>query len=235
MSMSTTQQEPVSAAKKAGDELDAFRQWLEQGLLPEVQPSQQQRSIKTALALLKAGETLLMDRSFEALSVEDVCVAAGTTVGGFYGRFENKQAFFVSMQRYSCLRGETMLKAFVAKKTAENASLGEICRELVAMQVKSYRANLGVMRASLQHQESGMWDVFRALGDKQRAVLTRQISPHLVQLPQEQRALRIQFAHQVMIGMLVHATLNNPGPVHLQDESLIQELTTMLTAYLSSP
>ncbi len=234
MSMSTAKRAPAPATKNP-EELGTFRQWLEQGLLPEVQPSQQQRSIKNALALIKAGHALLMDRSFEALSVEDVCVAAGTTVGGFYGRFESKQGFLLSIQRYVSLRGEGMFKAFVEEMTAENASLDKICRALVAMQVKNYRASLGVVRASLQHPAGSMWGVFRTLGENYRAVLTRQISPHLVQLPQAQRALRIQFAHQMMVGALVHITLNNPGPVHLQDESLIQELTTMLTAYLSSP
>lgn len=233
--MSMSASTPPTQASTATDELDAFRQWLAQGLLPEVQPSQQQRSVKTAFALIKAGETLLMDRSFESLSIEDVCAKAGTTVGAFYGRFENKQAFLVAMQRYASLRGAARLQDFFEQKTAENAPLDDICRALVSMQVKGYRANLGVMRSSLRHQEDGMWDIFRELGDRQRAVLTELISPHLVHLPQAQRALRIQFSHQLMVGMLVHATLNNPGPVHLQDASLIQELTTMLTAYLSSP
>lgn len=217
------------------DELNAFRRWLEAGLLPGIQPSRQLRSIRTALALLKAGEALLMDRAFETLSIEDLCAAAGTTVGGFYGRFESKQAFFVSMQQYACLRGELALMRFVEKNVTEDAALDVICRELVEMLVKNYRAILGVMRATLQHPLGHMWDVFRELGDKQRAVLTQRISPHLAHLPAERQALRIQFSHQVIIGMLVHATLNNPGPVHLQDESLIRELATMFHAYLMAP
>jgi Bacterial regulatory proteins, tetR family. len=72
----------------AEDPLSALRRWIAEGRLPEIVPTQQDRSLRTTLAMVEAGRSLLRDRSLEDLSVEMVCRAAGTTVGAFYGRFE---------------------------------------------------------------------------------------------------------------------------------------------------
>jgi hypothetical protein len=42
----------------------------------------------------------------------------------------------------------------------------------------------------------------------------------------------VLFAYQAMAGTLVHAVLNNPGPLKLEDEALKRELIRMIRAYL---
>lgn len=223
-----------SADAKANVALDELGNWIEQGLLPEVVPTRQQRSLRNALAMLDAGRALLQNRSLEDLSIEAVCQAAGTTVGAFYGRFEHKQAFFVTLQRIQTLRSQVVIGDLVRRHAADSAGLDALCEEMVSITVRNFRANQGVLRASLQHTKEGMWDLFKESGNRYRAVLEKQLAPHLGAHRPAVRRLRILFAYQALAGVLVHATLNNPGPLGLDDHQLIPELVRLVRAYLIS-
>ena len=180
--------------------------WIDEGFLPEVVPTRQQRSLRSALAMLDAGRSLLQGRSLEDLSIEAVCQAAGTTVGAFYGRFEHKQAFFVTLQRIQTMRSQAVIEDFVRRHAAKSAGLDELCEEMVKITVGNFRSNQGVLRASLQHTKEGMWDLFKASGNRYREVLEKQMAPHLSAHRPAVRRLRILFAYQALAGVLVHAT-----------------------------
>ena len=62
--------------------------------LPGVTPSRQQRSRETTQALLAAGAELLCSRTLAELSISELCVQIGATVGAFYSRFDSKEAYF---------------------------------------------------------------------------------------------------------------------------------------------
>jgi len=212
--------------------LQEFGEWIEQGLLPEVVPTHQRRSLRSALAMLEAGRRLLQLRSLEDLSIEAVCHAAGTTIGAFYGRFENKQAFFVTMQRMQTIRSQAVIGDMVRRDAQGAVGFDALCAELVSRTVQNFRSNQGVLRASLQHTKEGMWDLFKASGDRYRAMIEKQLAPHLKHLSPAQRRLRILFAYQSLAGVLVHATLNDPGPLSLDDERLVPELVRLVRSYL---
>jgi AcrR family transcriptional regulator len=214
--------------------LQELGDWIEQGLLPEVVPTRQQRSLRSALAMLDAGRSLLQDRSLEDLSIEAVCQAAGTTVGAFYGRFEHKLAFFITMQRIQTMRSQAVIGDLVRRHASDSAGLDALCEEMVSITVRNFRSNQGVLRASLQHTKEGMWDLFKESGNRYRAVLEKQIAPHLGAHRPSVRRLRILFAYQALAGVLVHATLNNPGPLGLDDDQLIPELVRLVRAYLTA-
>jgi AcrR family transcriptional regulator len=210
-----------------------FAGWLREGKLPGIKAGVQQRSVRTAYALVESGFALLKERAFDALSIEEICAAAGATQGAFYGRFEDKQSFFAALQRVTCLRSEAALARFEARARAEEPDLPRLCALAVELTVERYRSNIGIFRAALQHAGEGAWVPFRELGNSYRRVLTELLSPHLPHVAPADRPLRIQFAYQVLVGTLVHATLNDPGPVHLHDQALVTELTDMLVGYLS--
>lgn len=204
---------------------------MDSALLPELNPTRQTRTLRTTVALLEAGAAMLHERSLEDLSIETLCDEAGATVGSFYGRFESKHAFFVTLQRIHVLRSGGWLPVLKAQLQGDS-SLDELCDRVVRLTVARFREELGVLRASLQHTREGMWEPIRRVGDQYRAVVTAQIAPHLKHLAPRQRELRVQFAFQALTGTLVHAVLNNPGPLSVDDVRLVGELTRMLTAYL---
>lgn len=206
--------------------------WAAQGCLPEMKPSRQKRSASTAAALIEAGRQLLHDRSLEDLSIEAVCASAKTTVGAFYGRFENKDHFFLTLQRVQTMRTEQAIRDFVARHPAGASSVDALCLDIVDEAIGNFRSNLGVMRASLQHSKEGMWEVIKKSGDRYRVILVELLSPYLTPVPPSERRLRILFAYQALAGVLVHAVLNNPGPLALEDDEIRDELFRMVKAYL---
>lgn len=215
--------------------IEDFAEWVEQGALPEMTATQQKRSLKTALALVEAGWMLLRECSIDDLSIEAICASAGTTVGAFYGRFENKHAFFLTLQRVYSVRAQKKLDHFLARPHHSDATLEEISIEMVRETVERYRDGMGVKRSSLQHTREGMWKPFRDAGERFRAALSEHLACHLQHLPPKQRTMRICFAHQVLMGALVHATLNDPGPLKLADDAIVIELARMMCAYLQAP
>ncbi len=226
---------PSSSSLVQPPDLMQFQQWLNAGLLPMIQPSQQIRSIKTAWNLLSAGAELMRESNFNILSIEDICSKAGTTVGAFYGRFQNKDAFFLALQKLVLLQSEENMNRLWRHRTYESQSLRDVCALLVTASVERYRQNQGVYRTSLQRAHEGMWDAFKDIGDETRVLLTQALSHQLDHIPQAARKLRVEFAHQTMISVLSHAVQNAPSPVHLREDTMVRELTNLLVAYLEQP
>jgi AcrR family transcriptional regulator len=206
--------------------------WIDEGRLPEVVPTRQERSLRTTLAMLDAGHALLMKGTLEDLSIEQVCQQAGTAIGAFYGRFATKQAFFVTIQRVVSLRSEADLAGFVRRHEGTGTTLGQVCLDVASYAVTVFRINLGVLRASLQHTREGMYDVHKTAGDRNRPVFAQQLAPRLKHLPPRLRRLRVDFAYLAMVGTLVHTILNDTGPLPLHDEGITEELARQMRAYL---
>jgi len=213
---------------------DRLSSWSAEGRLPEMRPAQQSRSARTAAALIEAGRYLLREKSLEDLSIELVCDSAQTTVGAFYGRFESKQDFFVTMQRVQTMLTEQSIQAFIERHPAGASSIHALCADIVHETVNNFRTNLGVMRASLQHSREGMWQVIKQSGDRYRAMLVQLLAPYLKHLKPRERERRILFAYQALAGVLVHVVLNNPGPLRLDDAAIEDELLRLVRSYLSA-
>lgn len=212
--------------------LAELRAWSDAGQLPELLPSRQERGMRAALAMLEAGIVLLRDRSLDALSVEAVCRAAGSTVGAFYARFESKRAYFLTIERVICLRAQARLERFAESLSHLPASVDRFCEELVQNSVQGFRTNFGVFRAALLHSHEDMWTLLQATGDDFRRVLGARMAPLLVHVPRAQRTMRVQFAFTALMGTMVHIVLNNPGPLGLADDTLEQELARLVRHYL---
>jgi AcrR family transcriptional regulator len=230
----TGPRKPSKASTISDGQLADLGAWSAEGLLPELIPSQQERSLRTAAAMLETGRRLLVDRSLEDLSVELICEQSGTTVGAFYGRFESKLAFFTTLQRVQVINSQTTLNGFMDRHAKGKADLDTLCEDMVRLTVNNFRANVGVLRASLQHTQEGMWRPFKQSGDRYRVALLDKFSPHLAH-PPEVRRLRILFAYEALAGVLVHATLNDPGPLGLHDDRLEGELVRLVKSYLKAP
>jgi AcrR family transcriptional regulator len=69
-----------------------------------VTPHQQARSEATFQAFIAAGRKALKDKTFDQMAIGDIARAAGLSVGAFYGRFENKEAFFSRSKTSRCRR-----------------------------------------------------------------------------------------------------------------------------------
>src|SRR5262245_324974 len=79
-----------------------------------VLPTKQIRSKATQDRLIAAGYRLLTTRDLDDLSVAEIAMAAGCSVGAFYLRFENKDAFFRALISHKFEEGRSMAQATFA-------------------------------------------------------------------------------------------------------------------------
>jgi AcrR family transcriptional regulator len=203
---------------------------------PGVTPSRQKRSREMTAALLAAGADMLRTRSLAELSIEALCSKVGATVGAFYSRFESKEAYFNALIELAARDGERRLSAMTANAALKDTSLAGLCRLLVGGITGWMRNHEGVLRAALQHDDTrpDRWNTFKGLARASAAGAT----PPLLRAMGKGRAAAksrgIAFGFQVVLGTLVNAILNDPGPLSLHDREMEDRLSGCLLLLLQA-
>ena len=204
--------------------------------LPGVTPSRQKRSRETTAALLQVGAEMLRTHSLVELSIEALCRQVGATVGAFYSRFESKDAYFNALMALAARDGESRLARMTADKRLADADLADLSRLLVRGTIGWIRKHEGVLRAALQHDDTrpDRWSTFKELA---RANVANAAPILLAVMGRDRKAAKtraIAFGFQVVLGTLVNAILNDPGPLSVHDEELEQRLANCLLLLLQA-
>jgi AcrR family transcriptional regulator len=204
--------------------------------LPGVTPSRQQRSRETTTALLAAGAEMLRTHSLAELSIETLCRQVGATVGAFYSRFESKEAYFNALMLLAARDGESRLSAMKQDARLTEVDLSELSRLLVRGTITWIRNHEGVLRAALQHDDTrpDRWSTFKELARANVAgatpILLRVMGPGR----KAAKTRAIAFGFQVVLGTLVNAILNNPGPLSLSSKEMETRLADCLLLLLQA-
>ncbi|HMJ44265.1 MAG TPA: TetR/AcrR family transcriptional regulator [Pseudolabrys sp.] len=203
---------------------------------PGVTPSRQKRSRETTAALLQAGAEMLRTRSLAELSIEALCSKVGATVGAFYSRFESKEAYFNALIEVAARDGEIRLSQMVSERQRTDGSLDAICRSLVHGIIGWIRNHEGVLRAALQHDDTrpNKWTTFKGLA---RATTGHATPPLLQIMGKGRKAAKtrsIAFGFQMVLGTLVNAILNDPGPLSIHDDEMEVRLSNCLLLLLEA-
>lgn len=190
---------------------------------------------RSAEALLGAGRTLLKQISYEGLSVSDLCSEAGLTTGAFYRRFESKDAFFQALQRLALDDvGHTREMLVSSLEDDPPQSLADCLRRFIDVIRQWHMRQGGVVRASIQRRDHTL-DSWRPFKEAAQSFIGT-VAGYITQLP-ELRARkdgeqRLREAFQIVIGTMVNAALNDPGPLRLEDETMTEALAQMMTLYV---
>jgi len=204
--------------------------------LPGVTPSRQKRSRETTAALLQAGAEMLRTHSLAELSIEALCRQVGATVGAFYSRFESKDAYFNALMALAAQDGESRLSRMKQDNRLVDADLAELSRLLVRGTIGWMCKHEGVLRATLQHDDTrpDRWSTFKELARANVANAT----PILLQVMGAGRKAAktrvIAFGFQVVLGTLVNAILNDPGPLSIHDREFEERLANCLLLLLQA-
>jgi len=193
----------------------------------------QARAHATRDALLAAGRALLADRDFDALSIADLAGRAGLSVGSFYGRFRDKEAYIDQLQLQVTTEWVDAATRMFDAQRARGAGAATIVRELCVTVVRLLRADAGFLRAALRHTPSAArWTPMKHTGRAVVDMAARLLVPALAHLPAGQRTARVRFAMQIVYGTVINAVLNDPGPLALADPKLERELARVMCLYL---
>jgi AcrR family transcriptional regulator len=179
--------------------------------LGQPRPARQARSQKTRDLLLAAGWKLLARRPWQQLTINDIIATAGSSVGAFYARFANRDAFFESLAAQWLARREARRERLFATLDCHS--------DFTAIAIlDSYRAlmdcqhfwHAALLRGATNPQ---FWQPFRAAGlrliehvvELRRAALGRPLSPV--------ETRHLHFAFQMANGVINNNIVNRPGPI----------------------
>jgi len=187
--------------------------------LPGVFPARQERSRAVVLALVEAGLALLRDRSFDDLSIADLCAQAGVTTGSFYARFESKEAFLRAVQQVVIREVMDDMAARLSAERLVGLTLRDFLGRLVANSVRWRQRYEGLIRASLRAAgtDEGAWSPLRELGRVQVDAVLPVILGLLGRQATSAAERGVRFAFQILFGTLNNMTLVNPGPFGIHD------------------
>lgn len=200
-----------------------------------VTPSRQARSEATFRALVAAGRTALEDKCFEEMTIGDIARVAGVSVGAFYGRFANKEAFFSAIQEITVSGIEAALRARLARPALDKSGAAEFLATVASFSVGVFRTHRGFYVACSQHSSArpGAWSPIRRLGQNVSGIVAAKLAPLLRSAgrPASEREIRVGL--QFMNGFLVNAVLNNPGPLSLDDREVEPYVVRMLCSFFA--
>ena len=204
--------------------------------LPGVTPSRQKRSRENTAALFEAGAGMLRTHSLAELSIDALCKKVGATVGAFYSRFESKDAYFNALIELAARDGERMLSDMSADAPLTDAGLTERCQFLVIGIIGWIRKHEGVLRAALQHDDTrpDRWTTFKGLARATTARATPLLLPAMGKGREAAKSRGIAFGFQVVLGTLVNAILNDPGPLSIHDREIEVRLGDCLLQLLQA-
>lgn len=199
--------------------------------LEGVTPPRQARSGATFRALIKAGRNALKAGSLDAMTIDDIAHAAKASVGAFYGRFENKEAFFAAIQQITVADIWKRMQALINGLKARDASALEFLEAIGRFWVEIFRENRGLYVATFKHASTrpGAWTPFKRLGWNGSDLIAEALVPRL---ECENAELQVRLAMQFVNGLLVNATINDPGPVQLDDPAMEGHVTRFLCLFL---
>jgi AcrR family transcriptional regulator len=188
------------------------------------------------MALLQAGAEMLRTRGLAELSIEALCTKVGATVGAFYSRFESKQAYFNALIELAARDGASRLTRMAPDQPLQEAGLAELSRLFVHGLIAWSRAHEGVLRAALKHEDTrpDRWTTFKRLAGTAVAEVTPALLQAMGSRREAAKTRAIAFGCQVVLGTLVNAILNDPGPLSIHDQEMEVRLSGCLLLLLQA-
>jgi len=182
----------------------------------------QERSRITYTALVRAGFRMLEERDLQDISVAELAMEAGYSVGAFYARFRSKDEFFDALVAEHLNTRTRVQQELYAKPPAEDLP-GTLFRNVVNYYWEHRMFWRAVIARSLRDPDS--WAVMR----KHRQESIQRFNGAVEQLAgrplTEQELGNIAFAFQVALGTVDITVVNQPGPLFMGQDKFIEQLT----------
>jgi AcrR family transcriptional regulator len=195
--------------------------WTEDAAPEGVLPVKQRRGGRTRDRLLNAGQRLIATRDFDSMPVAEIAEAAGCSVGAFYQRFRDKDAFFGALiAQYVSEARATTLALF--EKFNDDRLIGE----LVTATATRFHNNAGLIRAAIRRrlEDATVWDPIRRHGYFTADRFIEWLAARRRRPLTADEVIATRFAFQVLYGTLNNAVINQPGPLDLEDADFVVQL-----------
>jgi AcrR family transcriptional regulator len=201
-----------------------------------VRATHQNRSGETLERILDAAEEILLEKSFDEASLQEIATRAGVTIGAIYGRFRDKSAMLNELERRLYVACEEFTEWDISPDHWQGRAFEEALGERLRVLANHYKRHRGVARALVLRSRTDP-KLKRRL-DKVNARTMPLIAENFARWgqfthPEPERALR--FANLAIRSVCREAILFGegwPDGKAVSEAVLIDELTRMFMMYL---
>ena len=193
-------------------------------------PVKQQRSEQTREKLLQAGLDLLRCGNYKDISIAQISAQAGCSIGSFYLRFRNKEAFFEYMIESISETLRTGVRVNLTNENAKGLTLAQTVKLCVDHYVQTNRQYESVIRAALQYSINGSddWQPVRDNGLMLHAHYIDLIIAKLRRSDQEEARKQLLVGLQIISGHLVNSIAHPVNTLPLDHPDLSHWLSEVL-------
>jgi AcrR family transcriptional regulator len=209
----------------------------------QLRPTRQRRSQQSLERIVEALEALIEEKTFEEITVTEVCSRAGVAVGTFYDRVGNKDALLEHLRRRFYVEIlEQIEQAFAPSRfdgLSPQAMLAINAREMVAL----HRRRQGAIRAMIV--EARRSAAFAAHARELNAVLMQRVTAawlrkHEAFMPDIEPERLVRSTFLLAVGYLREAVIwaelwSHPQSGKIDDAQITADFERMLVNVLLAP
>lgn len=206
--------------------------------IPGVFEARQQRSVRLRDSFINAGIDALNHTRFNDLTVLDIATHSGNSVGGFYTRFKDKNAYFRALRVHTIDSLERdHISAFthrMQRPISNRQSLIALVDLMVDIFTSRYR---GVIRESLLLilEPDDPWAPMRESAHHIVSTLETELASTFAEFSTTAACTRLRFCFQLIVGVLQNELINNTHVFTTRDDSLRDGLKETVCAYMQVP
>ena len=201
-----------------------------------VRPPQQLRSQETLARILDAAQALVSEKGFDDTPISEIVRRAGSSVGAFYTRFEDKDALLHAL--YDRYLEQAIATADDALDPArwESSQIPELISAVVGFLVSVYREQRGMIRVFVARNQRDQ--TFQARRERLSYYVSERLSALLLARrdeithpdPERATAFGLTLVFSALDGVMLFGEMRSG--LTLSDEALAAELTHAYLAYL---
>ena len=201
---------------------------------------QQSRSERTQERLLRAAEKLILEKGLADASVPEIARRAGSSVGGFYARFADKDALLRALEERFFVEMYGRVAKLADAGRWRDAEIARIVRACADELVSVFRERRNLIAAFLHRATSDPEMLADAV--RFRAATAEKIAALLLPRGRELRhpdprlaiELGVQFAFALMLQLVLVGEVRAGGR-SLADRELQAEIERNFLAYIGAP
>lgn len=195
-----------------------------------VRPAKQARSRETRDRLLAVGRELLDRGGFEETPVADIVRDAGCSVGAFYQRFPDKEAYFTVLIEIAAAEIVADARRFAADESRSDVPIEETLTNCMRHWANVFEKHQGmyqtVLRKSLLRDDG--WAPLRDLGPRSLRYIITILAEKCGQAESASFHYRAAAGFQIVFGAMINATMHRTVLLNLGSDELIEWASEIL-------
>ena len=217
--------------------MNAAEQILQPGI-PGLFVARQIRSIKNLDYFLKVDVEAINNLPFDDIKISNLAAASGNSVGRFYTRFQDKDAFLRALRSYAVYAIDRELCADFTKDKLRALPPEDALDALVDLMGPIFASRFrGVMREHYTRitEADDPWAPNRSHAQLILHTLHEGLSDAFPQYGIDKKKTGLSFCVQMVVGVLRNDLVNNYHVYKLDDGTVLPALKEALRAYIALP